>query len=163
MNEREFARAILEHVKNKAHGTPLDGKVGYESDDNHRRQIAPHANQEMSKITSSHIIQPKVNLSGTPDEHLECGDSLYFFYRMTVVRWPRPVTGETKSFFVKVLEPGQNVPDEVFNNGLVPNFEGEFSIDSSGNLFIRKPKDGSPVTVVVLGNPGSELGANTKC
>lgn len=165
MKEEDLAEAIVKHVESKSHGTLLDGKVDYIDDPennryNKRVKIQSNVNAELGGMKTNHDIKPHVNLSKNGQEYLECGDSLFFFYKSTVVRWPRPIEAETKSFTVKITE--EEVEGEVFNQKQVPDHKGYFSIDGEGNLFIRV-KDRSPVTVVYLGNPGPELGVNTIC
>ena len=147
MNDKELSVLIDGHVRSlaTASGHPLAGRLG-----------------SRANLRPGHPAN--VHERGQGTEFVEIGDSLFFFYRgSSILRWPKPVVGELSRFSVRVepdpIELGG--PNEV-NHTVLTGFEGHFRIESDGTLVIGQ-QNGAPVTVVALGNPGPELGANTTC
>jgi hypothetical protein len=151
MNAREISTEIQKHLEKQAKNTALERNVVKDK----RRRIK---GQRRAEVVGGTLLE-----AGTPEEHVEIGDNLYFFYHSaTVVRWPKPIVGENKNFEVQVIPDGKHPDDVVLDETFIDGFEGKFYIDKKGQLFIT-PEAGWKVDVVVFGNPGGETGSNSNC
>ena len=151
MNAREISTEIQKHLEKQSRATALE------------RNVVKEKRLQVKAMRQTELVGATLHEPGTPEECVEVGNNLFFFYSSaTVVRWPKPITGEAKNFEVQVIPGGKHPDDVVFDESFIDGFQGKFYIDRKGQLFIT-PEAGWKVDVVVLGNPGGETGTNSSC
>ena len=162
MDANELSDSIQKHLAKIKGGTPLDPTV----EEGKRARIKRRAGLK--------VLPPPA--AGASEKYAEIDKNLFFFYHpATVVRWPKPVEGELQNFTVRIEPvPPDPLPaatmmtqDDVTGNESQA-FKGRFRIESDGTLvtLVINPDPESPnkgIDVVVLGNPGGEMGTNGPC
>ena len=162
---KELSDAIYAHLIKVARNTKLQDKV----EDKGNKSMVASAPAAAMKKNQAALVQ----LAGTPEEFVEINGHLFFFFNpATIVRWPKPNL-EFKDFTVRI-EPRVKDLEKVLNDKgasqtkltslKMTGFVGDFWIDEDGTLHIVQPApETGGIDIVLLGNPGPELGTNSPC
>lgn len=173
MDTESFSKSVTNHLQDVAKGTKLEDKIGKDK----RAKVTTGAVLAAAAKPGAAILWPSNN-----HDFVEIDDSLFFFFKpATIVRWPKPVDGELKNFAVRIETAGQEGSGQTdaqlqLDSKNIEGFDGRFRIESTTVIKANGTREklvtlviipsGHPeegIDLIVLGNPGGELGSNTSC